>query len=145
MKILLSYKAKNKDVKIIINPNEDYIIGSNNLYIAMFILFDNAVKYSPANKDIEIYFETKDKNTTIVKISNYGPKILEDEKERLTERGYRGINSTVTGQGIRLSVFKEICNKSNYPYKIKTVPINQFQDMFVVSIELPKTNENINK
>lgn len=140
LKILLSYKAKNKDIKIILNPNDDYIIGSNNLYIAMFIVFDNAVKYSPSNKEIDIFFEKKSENKITVNVSNYGPKILEGEKEKLTDRGYRGVNSTVTGQGIGLSIFKEICKKGNYPYEIKIISLNQFQDMFVVSIELPTTN-----
>lgn len=135
LKIMMSYKANNKDSKITIEPNDDYVMASENLYIAMFIVIDNAVKYTPSRGNVEIYFEKKDK-TISINVSNIGPKIEPFEKDKLTERSYRGFNNNSTGQGIGLSVYKEICEKGNYGFEINQKSINSNQDLFIVSTTL---------
>lgn len=133
--IMLSYQARKKDLKFKIEPNQEkYVELSNNIYLAMFILLENAVKHSISDNEINIYFDETD-TCLEVTIENTGAKIEEDELEKLTIRGYRGKNTTTNGTGVGLSLAKEIFEQHNYPFKIKIVNKNQYQSLFIASIK----------
>lgn len=137
LRIILSYKARNKDITIKLDSNEDYIKGFDNLYLAFFIVIENAIKHSPPEKEIDIYFSSK-KDRVIVGISNYATQVYEDEFDKLTIRGYRGRNATPDGNGIGLSIFDGICKKQEINYNFKSKKINQREYMFIVEMELQK-------
>lgn len=78
----------------------------------LFIIFENAIKYSPNNKSVDVCFTEKDKSLVVV-ISSIGPYCDENEILHLCEKGFRGENAKVfqqKGQGFGLSFAKKICD-----------------------------------
>ena len=139
--IILGFKARNREIKFNLSETELNIIGSDHLYLALFTLLDNAVKYSPPRGEINIYFTEKVTEVSVV-IENRGPIVEENELSLITSLGYRGINSNTTGNGVGLSVFKEICDKCAYQYNFKSKRINPNQGLFIATITLKISEQN---
>ena len=137
MQIMTSYQAKKKKINVnLSHKQENYLILSNNIYLVMFILLENAIKHSLHNSEILIEFiETKDKTT--FSISNRSPLIEENEVAKLFERGYRGKNAISKGTGIGLSIAKEILKNHEYMYNIKIDNLNNNESIFKFIIEFP--------
>lgn len=133
--IMLSYQARKKDIKFKISPvQECYVDLSQNIYLAMFILLENAVKHSISDSTININFKEL-KDYMEVSIENRGAKIEIDEKEKLTIRGYRGKNTSTKGTGVGLSLAKEIFEQHNCSFNIKVTDINKYESLFIVTIK----------
>lgn len=74
----------------------------------MFNLLDNAIKFAPEDKAIEIYAEM-DKDKVIVSIEDHGPGIVDDEVNKLFEKFYRGrMLTTKRGLGLGLAICRII-------------------------------------
>ena len=132
---MLSYQARKKDLRFIIDSTQEkYVDLSNNIYLAMFILLENAVKHSISNNEIKIDFEETDEFLEVI-IKNTGAIIEKDELDKLIIRGYRGKNTTTKGTGIGLSLAKEIFEQHNCPFEIKIRTKNKLESLFVVSIK----------
>lgn len=140
LRIMMSYKARNKNINIQLSSSNDYIEGFDYLYLAFFILLDNSIKYSPENRNVNVYFNQKDSNTITVIVENSGPKVENSEKDKIIMRGYRGIHSSsYIGNGIGLSIFNEICNKSDINYYILTDNrVNDEEYLFSVHVDLKR-------
>ncbi len=88
------------------------ICGSVGLFVLLeqvFVnLLDNAVKYSKPNS--KIYLNVKPTSKWIeVSISNKGPKLSDEDLERIFDKFYRVPSSSdVTGTGLGLTIYKEI-------------------------------------
>lgn len=93
--------------------NNIYLKGNSEyLFIAIENLVDNAIKYSEKNSVINIKLFKK-ANNIIVSVEDFGKGILDDEKERIFERFYRGKSSEevgVKGYGLGLSLVQSIIN-----------------------------------
>lgn len=89
--------------------------------LAFFIIIENALKYSPPNEEVDVVF-SEGKNKLEVTIRNWGLKILPNELNKLTERGYRGqmaINSGINkGSGLGLYLLSQICKDNNIDLRI---------------------------
>lgn len=87
--------------------------ANNNIEIAFFILIDNAIKYSPKGKEIQIsFFEDEDK--LIVDFQNLGVCPKNDEKNKIFDREFRSENvENINGRGIGLYLLKQICNSNS--------------------------------
>jgi len=74
----------------------------------MFNLLDNAIKFAPEDKPIEIYADM-DKDKVIVSIEDHGPGIVDDEVNKLFEKFYRGrMLTTKRGLGLGLAICRII-------------------------------------
>lgn len=72
------------------------------------ILFDNAIKYSPKNKQIEVKLKNGNKKA-IITVSNFGKRIEKREITKIFERFYTVDKShSSIGHGLGLSIAKEI-------------------------------------
>lgn len=73
-------------------------------------LLDNATKFAPQDKPIEIYALLNDTNTkVIVSIEDNGPGIAADEVSKLFEKFYRGrMLTTEPGLGLGLAICKMV-------------------------------------
>ncbi len=72
-------------------------------------LVSNAIKYSPDGSDLSISL-VADRKYAIIKVSDAGPGIPEDEKERVFEAFYQGApanKGAVRGTGLGLSIARE--------------------------------------
>ena len=75
---------------------------------AIFNLLDNAVKFSPGNKEVEVTAEKKD-NSIIIKIKDKGIGLEIDESDKIFEKFYRGENAvkySIKGTGLGLALVK---------------------------------------
>ncbi|MEP3113267.1 HAMP domain-containing sensor histidine kinase [Nisaea sp.] len=84
--------------------------GPNVLDIVPYTIIDNAIKYSPPNKRIDVVVRDSE-NETIVEISSTGPKIEDAELYHLFSQGFRGKNAIQfrnSGTGLGLAVAKKI-------------------------------------
>lgn len=109
---MLIISAKSKDISLNCNLQGTVFVKSNEDYIKQIILnlVDNAIKYTPENGkvDMEIYIE--DKNA-VLKVSDTGIGIPEDEQDRIFERFYRvdkARSREIGGTGLGLAITKHI-------------------------------------
>lgn len=98
---------------------------NNNIELALFIIFENAIKYSPENETIIAdFFEVG--NDLEIKVSNLGVQPSDEELPRLRERGFRSINVTektsIEGSGLGLYLLEQICVSNNVKLHIYTGP-----------------------
>ena len=99
--------------------------ASSMLEIAFFIIIENAIKYSPINETVHIIFnEDKQMNQLKVSIENWGPFVETIEKDKLFERGYRGLRvikaRKTKGQGIGMYLLKQICVSNDVKLQVYT-------------------------
>ena len=133
--ILMRYQAKNKSVRFLIGNNqENQVYLSRNIYLALFLLLENAVKHSLFNSDIDISFQENDEYTEVM-ISNRCKKIEQSEIPKLVERGYRGINTASKGSGLGLTLAKSIFDSYGADFTISVVPVNKEESLFVTKFK----------
>lgn len=135
---MLSYKAKSRNIKIKVSPNqENYFSVNNHLYLALFILIENSVKYALSNTTINIDFEeTEDK--TVIFIKNISNPIKIINPNDLLKKGIRGDNSKALGSGIGLSFANELLEKTHAELDIDIKKSNSGNDVFIIIITLSK-------
>lgn len=96
------------------------------LELAFYIILRNALKYAIQNTEITVKFEERQvrRNKELsVEFQNEAQLPKDEEMELLTERGYRGNNSSgKPGSGIGLYTLKQICDEYNVKLKIFTNP-----------------------
>lgn len=102
-----------------------------------FILLENAIKYAPENSDVTVCFR-EEYNNLYVTIVSEGPTCTEEELPYLLAKGFRGANAKLTkvpGNGLGLSLAKEICDahniimriNSNFNHTINGIPYGDFE------------------
>jgi two-component system sensor histidine kinase KdpD len=69
----------------------------------LFNLVDNAVKYSPAGSPIDISAHLAS-DGVVVAVADRGPGVVEEERERVFEKLYRGASSKNGGRGAGLGL-----------------------------------------
>jgi signal transduction histidine kinase len=88
---------------------------------AIINIMENGCKYSP-DKTVRIYL-THDSGNVLVRFSDNGPGIAEDEKERIFESFYRSkLTSSVRGHGIGLSLAKKIIDIHRGEISVASTP-----------------------
>ena len=133
---MLSYQARKKDIVFIVDSVQNkYVDLSNNMYLAIFILLENAVKHSFSNSYIKISFK-EENDYILTSIENIGALIYDNEKDEILKRGYRGKNTKTKGSGIGLSLAKEILDQHNCDFSIVITKINSYQSKFVANIKM---------
>ena len=103
--------AKRRDISINFSGNsKSSIRGVSNFEMIPLIVIDNAVKYSPSKRNVDI--DVQENSTNIIcKVTSLGPKIEPYEKELIFDREFRGTHAMSSGQsgsGIGLSFLKRL-------------------------------------
>ena len=107
------YMANSKNIKLDYYFDDKEIeILSNRDYIKQIFLnlVDNAIKYTPENKKIEVYVKKENENITI-KVMDEGVGIPKEDINRIFERFYRvdkARSRDVGGTGLGLAITKHI-------------------------------------
>ena len=127
-----SYKIKNE-------LQEDIMVYGNDERLEQVVmnLINNAVKYSPNQKEIIIRAETNE-NLAIVSVIDFGIGMLESDQESIFERFYRvnSHDSTMPGLGMGLYISAEIIKEHNGELKVKS----KLDEGSVFSFSLPLSN-----
>ncbi len=70
-------------------------------------LLDNAVKHTPPGTLVQVGL-THEQGTTCLSVSDNGPGISEQERDKVVERFYRPLGTQASGSGLGLSIVKRI-------------------------------------
>jgi signal transduction histidine kinase len=108
-------KAENKGITLEVRLGKTAFANVNQILMSHAIanILDNAIKYSKADTRIRIDTFIRQKEA-VIRISDQGIGINEDEITRVQERFYRAKNSSVAkGSGLGLPMCKEIVEKFN--------------------------------
>lgn len=105
--------AKNVDLELL-NPDSPAIIMGNATYLSILIrnLIDNAIRYNHENGFVKIGIE-ETPHHTILTVTDDGPGISQELRERIFERFYRVIGNKKTGSGLGLSIVSQIAELHN--------------------------------
>ena len=109
--------AEKKDVKINLLIPTKYFISADieNLKRAFINILDNAIRYSPANEEIQIEIFKRD-SSVVMRVRDKGIGLEENEFNDIFSRFYRGDPSRTkfkkSGSGLGLSITKKIINNN---------------------------------
>ncbi|MGL4913738.1 MAG: sensor histidine kinase, partial [Romboutsia sp.] len=110
---LTSYISKSKNINLTYEFSDKNIrVLSNRDYIKQVFLnlIDNAIKYTPENKDVHIKVSLQN-NKILISVKDTGVGIPEEDIERIFERFYRvdkARSRDVGGTGLGLAITKHI-------------------------------------
>ncbi len=107
------------------------------LEVLPFVMIENAVKYSPRGEDVVVNF-SEEGERIIAKVISIGPRLDDDERARVSERGFRGrhaMAATTTGTGFGLylaSLIAELhgwtieAHSEDFVRDVQRVPYHRF-------------------
>ena len=120
--------AEKKDIKIsLFIPTKYYIAGDiENLKRAFINIFDNSLRYSPTNEEIQIEIFKRD-SSVVIRVRDKGIGLEENEFNDIFSRFYRGDSSRTkhkkSGSGLGLSITKKIINNNKGFIKLSLIHI----------------------
>ena len=106
----LEVLAEERDQRLVVRASEGVIAEADRLALrqALMNLIDNAIKYSPAGGEVSVVVRRADA-TAVIEVSDQGPGIPNEHRERIFERFYRidpGRSREMGGTGLGLSLVK---------------------------------------
>lgn len=119
----LEYNLQKKNLKVSINTKLPYIYVLGDIFnieLVISNLLTNAIKYTPDNKQIKIFFKDL-KSKWEISIENTGSHIPEDEIDNLFKKFYKidkSRNRNDKSSGLGLSIVKNILDLHDSSYSI---------------------------
>ncbi|TPG57581.1 sensor histidine kinase [Ewingella americana] len=98
-------------------------------------LIENAVKYSPESGRVEVEVRSLDKSTQL-RISDAGPGIMVELRERVFDRFFRDPNQMQSGSGLGLAIVKAVAQQHNSSVFLGT----SAEGGLMVIVDFPKHN-----
>ena len=123
--------AKNKNIGLKLEIEDGCFFNANELHMEIMFnsLFDNAIKYSPADGDVLITLNWREKKFHFC-IENKGEAVLENDQKRIFDRFYRA-NDGQNGSGLGLSIVKRILELHGVKIKFTSKNgVNSFNILF---------------
>jgi signal transduction histidine kinase len=107
----------------VVSADDATVRGDRDLLLeAVANLVDNALKFTPAGGDVELAL-VRGKNENIIRVSDSGPGIRENEQEAVTRRFYRSDKSRTTfGSGLGLSLVSAIVKLHSFRLTLTAGP-----------------------
>ncbi len=144
MGVLLSVEAGIFENGIIINSDvqDNIIINANRDIVEklLYILVDNAIKYTPKKGAIDINLHA-DKRKCLLRIKNTGSGIPKEKIEKLFERFYRADESHSQGStnsfGLGLAIAKSIVDSLGASIRVESIE-NEYTE-FIVAFKTIQT------
>ena len=128
--------AKNINLELIATDKEYMTYGNATaLSIMLRNIIDNAVKYSFEKAEVLITLDQNNTDVTIM-VTDNGPGVPKELKERIFERFYRVVGSKETGSGLGLSIVKQIADIHNA--EISIADNENSKTGLTVTVKIPK-------
>ena len=98
-----------KDVDIELRRSEPVCVEGHRELLAVLLrnLVDNAVRYSPHGRSVNVEVRSSGEGATI-SVTDEGPGVAPDERARLGQRFYRVLGTGQSGSGLGLSIVRRI-------------------------------------
>lgn len=108
LKTILNFSAKKKSIILnMSHSNGEYLISAlDEIYLGFFIIIENAIKYSPMDKEINIVISDID-NRYVITIENSSEDVGINNANELIIKGIQG-NNHKDGSGFGLFIANEI-------------------------------------
>jgi two-component system phosphate regulon sensor histidine kinase PhoR len=136
-----NYMYPSYDIKKELEEDVRVYGNAERLEQVLMNLINNAVKYSPAKREILIRAETKD-DAAIVSVIDFGIGMAKADEELVFERFYRanGHESTMPGLGMGLYISSEIIKEHNGEIRVRS----KLNEGSIFSFTLPLINKKTN-
>lgn len=120
--------AQARDINIEMDaPDHAYIVGdATQLFVMLRNLLDNAVRHTPANGNVFVRVEQQDRQTCLY-VDDSGPGIPGEERKAVFRRFYRGQGAPQGGNGLGLSIVKNIVTQHHGSIKLSDSPLGGLQ------------------
>ncbi|MGC4011761.1 MAG: ATP-binding protein [Pseudomonas sp.] len=104
--------ARDKDIDIGLEPGDDLTLEVNELDLFTLLknLVDNAIRYTPPGGRIDLAV-SEEPGIALLQVSDNGPGIAEDERERVFAPFYRTLGNEQPGSGLGLSIVRVIAER----------------------------------
>lgn len=100
-------EARNIDLGLV-SEGEAFVFGNGDALMTLLInLIDNAIRYIPEGKKIDVSIDAKETGITL-EVRDNGPGIPVEEMEMVFDRFYRALGNNVIGSGLGLAIVKSI-------------------------------------
>ena len=134
----IEQEKENKKI-IMTGESKLRVLGHDIFDMLPFVLFDNAIKFSPQEMNIHVTF-FEDKNSLTITVTSVGPLLLAGEEKRIFEDFYRGENAkkVAAGSGIGLALAKKICQLHSIDIEAKS-RIESKGNLFIVTLVFDPT------
>lgn len=105
----LAPAALEKNVRFELLADDDVVVRGNPVLLRVLLrnLLDNSVKHTSPGTSVRVAL-TRDTVGAILSVSDDGPGIPEQEREKVSERFYRPLGTQASGSGLGLSIVKRI-------------------------------------
>ena len=103
--------AHRKDITLQFVDSDAPAVPGNETLVRILLrnLIDNAIRYAPAGSTVTTHCRQDENGQTILDVEDQGAGLAEAERQRLTERFYRGEAAIMgSGSGLGLSIVKKI-------------------------------------
>lgn len=92
-------------------PPEDTTVLGNDITLGILIrnIVDNAIRYTPDNGEVKVRILCNDEHI-ILRVTDSGPGIPPELRERVFERFYRILGATASGSGLGLAIVSQIAD-----------------------------------
>lgn len=98
--------AHQKDIQIEVNAKATTVSGIEDVLKLLLInLCDNAIRYTQAQGRI-VLSAKEENNQVIIAVSDNGPGIAPEDRERIFDRFYRSLGTKTQGNGLGLAIVK---------------------------------------
>lgn len=128
--------ALEKQIEIELTPPPiDAIILGNDIALGILIrnVVDNAIRYTPKNGEVKIFIITHTEHI-ILRVTDSGPGVPVELRERIFERFYRVLGTTAQGSGLGLAIVSQIAELHHAHISLNT-PQNGIGLQFDVAFE----------
>jgi len=122
---------KGIQLELLTGDKADIRGNSGLLRVLLRNLIDNSIRYTPPGTSVKIGI-TQEPGTVCLSVSDDGPGIPEQEREKVLERFYRPLGTQASGSGLGLSIVKRITEAHNATLQIQ--PTNENQGLRVTVI-----------
>lgn len=100
--------AQQKNISIETDADSISVAGMEDaLKLLITNLTDNAIRYTQNEGRILLSVKQQDK-VAVIKVSDNGPGIAQEERERVFDRFYRALGTKAQGHGLGLAIVKRI-------------------------------------
>lgn len=131
--------AEAKKIELILKGDSTLrVIGhAGHLSILLRNLIDNAIRYSPSRSTVMIQLQSNADHETMLIVTDNGPGIPDEEKNRVMERFYRISGNGQQGTGLGLSIVQRIASHHHAKLTLEDNPMPT-QSGLTVRVVFPK-------